>query len=412
MKLSEMRETRAAKIAEMRALNDKNDGQLSGEDKTKWDGLKTEVDDLNVRMSTAETMAELERSVAGGEVVSGDAQRAQTLQGYSLAKAMGESRSGTVTGLEAEWHQELSAGRNEVRGVMVPTEIILGGEQRALTTTTPGAGPGSNLVATDLAAMTDRRRPMLKIERLGATILRGLTGNLDLPRLVGSGSAGWVSEHTNATRTDASFAKKTMGPKTVAAEYEVSRQMLNQSNQAVEPILRGDLAYLVIQKMDGAAINGGGANEPTGILSDPEVQSVPFAGLPLLGDTAADLIAALELDDVTGTRAFLTNPNVLAVARKLRDDDKRFMSIAETFHNERVEATTQVPNDLGAGGDMSALIYGEWASLYLGYWSGVDLLMNPFHGDVASKGGALLHAFLDCDVVVRHPEAFRYTEVG
>ncbi|MFP3345020.1 hypothetical protein R0J87_21310, partial [Halomonas sp. SIMBA_159] len=59
----------------------------------------------------------------------------------------------------------------------------------------------------------------------------------------------------------------------------------------------------------------------------------------------------------------------------------------------------------------NALIYGEWASLYVGYWSGVDLMMNPFHSDVASKGGAILHAFLDADVVVRHAEGFRYAEI-
>ncbi|AXT23594.1 hypothetical protein D1822_12665 [Phaeobacter inhibens] len=29
----------------------------------------------------------------------------------------------------------------------------------------------------------------------------------------------------------------------------------------------------------------------------------------------------------------------------------------------------------------------------------------------ASKGGALLHAFLDAAVVVRHPEGFRYAEI-
>ena len=71
----------------------------------------------------------------------------------------------------------------------------------------------------------------------------------------------------------------------------------------------------------------------------------------------------------------------------------------------------RVPGDVGDASDKNALIYGEWAGLYLGYWSGVDLLMNPYHADVASKGGALLHAFLDWDVAVRHPEGFRWAAV-
>ena len=409
MKLREIKEKRAAKIGEMRALNDTATGDLSAADKVKWDGLKTEVDDLNSRLSQAETLAEFERLEGRSESLNGDPATRRSLADYSLAKALTESRSGALSGLEAEWHQELSAGRSAVRGVMVPTDIILGGEQRVLKTTTPGAGPGSNLIATDLGQMTDRRRAMLKVESLGATILRGLTGNLDLPRLIGSGTANWIAEHTDATRSDAKFGKKSMTPKTVSAEYEVSRRMLLQSNQALEPILRADLGYLLAQKLDAAAIRGGGTNEPTGILADPLVLAI--TGGAFDSDITADLIAALEMDDVTGTRAFLTNPTVMSVARKTKDTDGHPIPLSELFHGERVEASTQVPGDIGTGTDKNALIYGEWASLYLGYWSGIDLLMNPYHSDVASKGGALLHAFLDCDVVVRHPEGFRYAEI-
>ena len=52
-----------------------------------------------------------------------------------------------------------------------------------------------------------------------------------------------------------------------------------------------------------------------------------------------------------------------------------------------------------------------WSELVIGYWSAVDILANPYHSDVASKGGVLLHAFLDADVAVRHPEAFAYAEI-
>lgn len=292
-----------------------------------------------------------------------------------------------------------------MRGVMVPTEILLGGERRALTT----GGSAGNMVTTDLAAMTDRRRAALRVESMGATVLPNLTGNLELPRLSASGSAGWIAEHTDAARSDATFEKKSMGPKTVSAEYELSRRMLLQSNQALEPILRADLGYLLAQKIDGAAIRGGGVNEPTGILADTDVSAV--TGGAFSSDITADLIAALATDNVSGTAAFLTNPAVMSAARKSKDADGRVIPLAELFHAQRVESSTQVPGDIGIASDKNALIYGEWASLYIGYWSGVDLLMNPYHSDVASKGGAILHAFLDADVVVRHPEGFHYAEI-
>lgn len=406
--LNTLRETRASRVAEMRGLTDTAqtaNRDLSGEERKRFDALDTEVRGLNARISDGEKLAEFERLEERGETVSGDGAGRHSMAGYSLSKALSESRSGRLTGLEGEWHQELAKERGEVRGVMVPVEIIMGGETRALTT----GGTGGNMVATNLAAMTDRRRVALKIETMGATILPGLVGNIDLPRLTGSGTAGWVAEHAAATRSDATFGKTSMGPKTVTAEYELSRRMLLQSNVALEPILRADLAYLLAQKLDSAAIQGGGSNEPTGILADTDVLAV--TGGAFSSDIAADLIAALETDNVTGTTGFLTNPTVMNAARKTRDMEGRTIPLAELFHNERVESSTQVPGGIGTGADKNALIYGEWASLYLGYWSGVDILVNPYHTDVASKGGALLHAFLDADVVVRHPEGFRYAEI-
>lgn len=408
LNLRDLQESRGKKIAEMNAIHDKaakDKRDLSAEERTRFDTCESEVRSLNNRLNDAAKLAEFERYEARSEVMGGGATARLTLDGFSVRKAMRESRNGQLTGLEAEWHQELAKDRGEVRGVMIPTEIILPGETRALTT----SGTSGNLVSTSLAAMTDRRRAALKVEAMGATVLRGLSGNLELPRLIGSGTAGWVSEHTNANRSDASFDKTEMGPKTVTAEYELSRRMLLQSNQALEPILRGDLAYLLAQALDGAALRGGGANEPTGILTDVNVGTV--TGGAFSSDITADLIGALETDNVTGTTGFLTNKTVMNAARKVKDANDHGISIAELFHNERVESSTQVPSNIGVGNDKNALIYGEWASLYIGYWSGVDLLINPYHSDVASKGGAILHAFLDADVVVRHPEGFRYAEI-
>ncbi len=403
--LRDLKESRAKNIAEMRTLNDKAQSEtrdLSGEERKRFDDLDAEVRVQNNRLSDAEKLAEFEKFEASGEPASGGEMQRE-LRNYSLAKAVSEATDGNLSGLEAEVHAELAMGRNNVRGVMIPTDVIL--EQRDLLT----SGSAGNLVPTDLGAMTDRRRAALKIATMGATVLRGLSGNLELPRLNGSGTAAWVAENTDSTRSDVSFEKTGMSPKTVSAEYALSRRLMLQSNQALEPILRSDIAYLLASKLDAAAIEGGGANEPTGILQDVNVSSI--TGGPLTSDLAADLIAALESDDVTGTTAFLTNHNVMATARKLKDADGHTFSLAETFHNQRVEHSTRVPANLGAGTDKNALIFGEWASLYLGYWSGIDLLVNPYHADVASKGGVLLHAFLDCDVVVRHPEGFTWCEV-
>lgn len=410
--LNTLREERAKKATEAKGIVDTAQAanrDLDEGERKRFDEIEKEVRSLSTQISDAEKLAEFERFEERGELVQHPEMR-NMLASYRVTKAIEERMNGTLTGVEAEMHAELSRGRGNVKGVMIPTEIAL--ESRALTTTNPPGMVGGNLVSTDQAPITDRRRPALKTEQMGATVLRGLTGNLDLPRMAQSGSAHWIAEHTNATRSDAGFSKTSMTPKTVTAEYEVSRRMLLQSQTALEPLLRADLGFLLSQALDSAAIRGGGTNEPTGILENADVAQL--ANAVLSSDLTADLIAALEVDDVTGTTAFLTNPRVMNVARKLKDGDGHIFTLAELFHGKTVEATNQVPATTAAAAPDPAkypLIYGEWASLYLGYWSGIDLLVNPYHADVASKGGVLLHAFLDADVVVRHPEGFVWAEI-
>ncbi len=414
MKLNDLKETRAAKIAEMRTINDKamaDNRDLDEGERTKFDALEKETRTIEDQIGRAEKLAAYERLEAAGERVGGDGEMRRELRNYSLSAAINGAMTGRLTGREAEVHQELSKGREQRAGagihLAVPTEILLG-ETRSQTV---GSDPaGGYTVATQLAAVADRFRPALKVQSMGATVMANLTGFLDLPNLASSGTATWVQENGNATRSAAGFDKVSMGPKTITGEYRLSRRLMLQSGASIEDLLRRDLGFILAQGLDLAAINGSGVNaQPLGILNTTgvlkETTETDFS------DTTANLISALEIDDVTGTAAFLTNPTVMKATRKIKDNDDHVIPASELFHGQRVEVSTQVPTTIGSGSDKSALIYGQWGELVIGYWSAVDILLNPYHPDVASNGGALLHAFLDADVAVRHVEAFRYAEI-
>lgn len=414
MNINDLREKRSAKISEMRTINDKamNDKRdLDDGERRQFDALEKETRSIDDQISRAEKLAAYERVEAAGDRVGGDGEMRRELRNYSLAAAINGALSGRLSGREAEMHQELSKGREQRAGaglhIAVPTEILLG-EIRSQTVTSDTAG--GYTVATNVAAVGDRLRPTLKVQAMGATVLANLTGFLDLPNLASSGTATWVQENGNATRSGATFEKVSMGPKTVTGEYRLSRRLMMQSGAAIEDLLRRDLGFILAQGLDLAAINGSGANaQPLGVLKTPGVEKVTTE--TLFSDTTANLIAALELDDVTGTAAFLTNPTVMALTRKIKDSTQRIIPSAELFHSQRVESSTQVPATIGASSNKSALIYGQWGELIIGYWSAVDILVNPYHADVASNGGALMHAFLDADVAVRQVKAFAYAEI-
>lgn len=411
MNVAALREKRAAKRDACQAIvakaeND-NNRDLTTDETSAFDGTMREVRTLDKEIERAEFLAEDERR-AEAETVEGE-RRPRELRGYSLAKAIQESMVGKLTGLEAEQHAELSRGR-ETRGIMVPATILM--EQRALKTTTPGAGPGSNLIGREIMPLTEHPRPALLVEAQGATVMRDLVGDVVLPHMPESGQVGWVAEHTNVVRSDPKFTKATLTPRTVGGEYEVSRRMLLQSSIALEELLRRDLGSLIRGAVDKAAISGAGGVEPLGILNTPGVVLIPAEAD--FSDTTAEMIAALELDDLTGSRGFLGNPGVMRTARRTKDGDGHVIPLGDLFHAERFAATTQLPATAAAGGNpaTNALIYGQWSELVIGYWSGVDILVNPYHVDVASKGGVLIHAFLDCDVAVRTPQAFVVSQVA
>jgi HK97 family phage major capsid protein len=409
MTLHELQQARTAKTAEMRGLLDAATAanrDLSDAEQTRFDALKGECAGLEKRIANAETVAEMERRASATPVAGGPTTR--DLRGYSVARALRGAMEGRLDGLEGEMSQELSRGR-EMRGnIMIPVEMLLG-ERRAMQT----GGSAGALVSTDHMAglFIDRLRPAMKVEALGATVIGGCVGNLEIPRLTASAAAAWVAEDGAPGRSEPGFDKVTMAPKTVAAETQFSRRLMLQSSPQVEGIVRSDLAFMLSAALDKAAIKGGGANEPGGVLSllpAGQIHALGANGGVPTPDDMADLDALLDIANVDAATAFLTNARVKRVANKAKDTVGQYYGLDRFFAGERYEFSNQVPADLtkGTGAGLSAILYGAWADLLIAYWSAVDVLVNPYHPDVASKGGVLIHAFLDADVAVRHVESF------
>jgi hypothetical protein len=60
----------------------------------------------------------------------------------------------------------------------------------------------------------------------------------------------------------------------------------------------------------------------------------------------------------------------------------------------------------------SVVIFGAWSQLLVGYWSGVDILVNPYESVAYMKGRVLMRIMRDCDVAVRHGKSFAYASLA
>lgn len=402
-----LRETRATRLDELKALTAKAD--FGEADRKRFDELEIEVKVLDADLRRATYLEEAERRAVAEPIEGGPRDLIDLEQRVQVGKAVSEHIAGKLSGAELEYSQEFRSGRKDA--IALPVSAFIGSrETRAVTTTTPGAGPGSNLIQTSLGPFIDRLRPKLAVELLGATVLSGLTDNLDLSRHKASGVSGWVAEHTDASGSDPEFDRVSLAPKTVTALYEMSRRMMLQAAN-LEPILRADLGYLLAQAIDSAAINGSGANTPAGIIPNANVGVVSLGtnGAAISVDVGADLMGLVDDANSTGNVGFLTNTKVKKAAAKLKDSQNRPYSIAEVFKQQPVTFSNQVPANLvkgTSGAVCSAIIYGVWSDLIIAYWSSVDIVVNPYASEVSKKGGSYLHAFLDADVALRHPESF------
>lgn len=391
-KLKDLLERRTAITAELEK-DDVSDSRVME--------LRAEYDALKPKIARAEMLEEAERREAGTPV-HGDAQLTQELRTkFSLGRAVAGMAGLPVDwGFEREMQVELAKrGGRSPEGVLIPAEIF---ETRVLTTSA-----ASELVSTD-------HRPDLYVSALvassvvrslGATVLNGLTGNVSIPRETDSPAIGWVAENAALSSDDANFDAVTLSPKHAGALTEWSRNMLLQSSPDVEALMRRMLARNLSLAIDTAAIQGGGTNEPTGILATSGIQTQAFD--LHLQHTTAPMIVKCDVANVgMERRAFLTSNSVKHAALVAYDSDGNPKGMPACFHNEAVTFSNLVPEDLGTGNDEFGLIYADWSELLLGIWSEIDLLVNPYESTAYSKGNISIRAMATVDVALRHKAAF------
>ena len=421
MNIREMMESRAGIIATMRGITEKPEGQtgdLSEAQERRFGDLKTELAGIETKIERQTFLDEAERRAAGRPVTgTGDANLDGELRNFSLVKAIAAASGMNVdAGRERELSAELErrSGR-KAQGVMVPMQVF---EKRVLTTALPADGAGSNLVSMDHRGdlYIDRLRNKLVIRRMGARVISGLVGNLEIPNLKDSAATGWVAENAALTASDPKFDKISMSPKHAGGIVEMSRNMLMQTSPDVEALVRDDLSQVLAEAVDKVAIVGGGTNEPSGILDTSGIGSVAMGdnGAAITWDKINDLMAAVEVENADeGALAFLTNALVRNSGRKTLkvsgDASGGFIwSEPAALAGYPAAVTNLVPSNLtkGTGTGLSALIFGNFSDLILGFWSELDILVNPYESTAYAKGNVSVRAMMTLDLAVRHPESF------
>lgn len=427
MTLRNLLEKRDTLVTDLRGILSAGDGAtLSAEDTAKFDRVKAEVAALDATIKRQAELDELERRADGAFVGSGDTRLDDAIRSSSILGAIRaqipEYRDSREAGLARELSAEMArrSGRKP-EGLFVSTAIPASTEKRVFTTTNPAGGPGSNLIQTtvDRGQFIDRLREQTQVRRLGARILTGLTGNLAIPRLKASATASWVAENAAITATDPQVEQITFTPKHAGGIVEYSRTMLMQDSPQVEDIVRSDLALLLAVAIDNVSITGGGANQPSGLLAAGSgIGSVAIGanGGDPTWTAIVNLIAAVDIANGLGmgSPAFLSNGRVTSKLRRTLKSatdtaSNWIMTDPNNLAGYLYASSQNVPSNLTKGtssGVCSALIFGDFSQLFIGFWSELDVLVNPYESAAYSKGNVQVRAMMTADVKIRQPLAF------
>lgn len=411
MTLKQIRERKAAKVAEARAIVAKAEAenrQLAADEATKFDTLKTEITDLEGQEARAQFLDDQERRQAGTVVAgTGERQLEQLEQRVSLLRIVQAGVEGrALDGAEAEYNAEVTRRNGRpAQGIYMPMAAL---ERRVNTTTS----------ADDLVGTVHRGdqyigalRNALLARRLGVRVLSGLRGNVSIPKHGTSTVAGWVAENSALTPSDMTFANVGLTPKHVGALSEMSRQLIQQSDPTIEQLLRDDMSFQIAQAIDSALIVGGGANEPDGVIATLGTTNGSLAG-PTWAQVL-QIIEGVETANALGSHNWLVNPTAKAKLRgtlKVTGDaGAGFLLQGGQLGDYPVHTTNNLPPG-DSNGDNNSVIFGDWSQVLLGVWSELDILVNPYSETAYTKGNVLIRAMATCDIAIRHEEAFVWAD--
>lgn len=290
--------------------------------------------------------------------------------------------------------------------------------QRDLNIAAPTAG--GNVVATELygSSFIELLRNAMILDKLGITWLKDLVGNIAIPGQTGAATGYWITEGNPPTESQQTIGQVAMTPKTVGAFTDYTRKLLLQASLDVEAFVRADLASVIGQTIQLAAINGSGSlPEPYGILNIAGIGSVAGGtnGLAPSRDHMVDLETAVGSSNAdVGNLAFLTNYKMRGKLRKTQEFAGTNGVPIWTSESRDGEVlgygafvTNAVPSNLvkgSSGAVCSAMIFGNWADLVIGMWGGLDLMLDPYA--LSTSGGKRVIALQDVDIAVRRVASF------
>ncbi|AHY43829.1 phage major capsid protein [Stutzerimonas decontaminans] len=375
-KVLQLRSERAQLNTELQALAKlEADGtSLNAEQLAKFGELEAQINTLSDKISRAESA---ERAAASSAVpVNEGAQGITSPPGSRVEGPYNQPTKPDVAMaqmvrllVQAQGNQQQAAELAKANGFGADVHM-------ALSTVTPGAG-GTLVPENFSSGVIESLRPKSVVRRMGAVSLPLNNGNMTLPRINGNTSVSYIGTEQDIPLTEMTFADLKLSAKKAAAIVPISNDLLAFSgvNPRVDALVSSDLATSMGLSEDLHFIRGPGVDPlPKGLrywAPAGHIVAQP-AGVTLADvDTfLGGLMLRLEVANVDlAACGWIMHPRTIRWLQSLRDGNgnKAYPEIdAGLLKGYKWALTTQIPTNLGAGGNESEIYFVNFADCYIG----------------------------------------------
>ena len=304
---------------------------------------------------------------------------------------------------DAEFEFECSAAAareqgKDAQGIMLPADVLRNWNRDMNTS------DDSGLVAEDYRGgdFIDVLRNSSSVMQAGATMLRGLQGNVVIPKKTAGAAGGWIAtEGAAAAESEMTTGSITLSPKVIGAFTDATRLLLSQSSLDVENLIRNDLTQALATAIDLGALAGtGSSGQPTGISGTSGINTTTFAAAtPTWAEIVAMESAVANDNALNGSLGYICRPadfGTLKTVEKASGTAQFVVNPDNSMNGYNVVRSNQVTS-----GDF---YFGNFADLLIGMYGGLDITVDPYA--LSTSGGVRIVALQTVDVAVRHAVSF------
>jgi HK97 family phage major capsid protein len=336
--------------------------------------LNAEIKGLMQELDAAKTAEAAEQALVDRDIQK-EARKGNT---FSFLRFIQGAISGKMEGLEADMaaagQEEYNRAGLRAYGYVIPSAVL-----RAATG--QGAGEsnyGQKITVTGQRYVEDVKE-RLTVARMGATVLNGLVGNVDLP-YAGAVTASFLNESVSTSVVKSTIAKQTLTPRGCRATMVTTRDLMKQSSVDVERVFMDRLADAAAACLDKEAL--------TQIISN----ATDATGADLWHKMVAMETNANSKNANRGSMGYILSSKLWGEAKTTLKSSGVSGYILENgmINGYKADFTNQFA--------ANSAVFGNFADVYLGNWGGIDILVDPF--SLGDKGEIKLQLFYYCDAKV------------